>query len=261
MAVIQLNINRLGQGWFILWEEAVLGGSLGVYQAAEVPGGWMEGWMDEWRDGWVQNRTCGLMSGTTGTTLPPARFFRATPLIEIQENEVKTGGLGLLGRCERYSRCSHSRKQPEPNHRKQCVPPLPLSCGRITVKTPSFAPGSLRHYWLLSNPPPGLRKQGSFPPGCHSQQLHGQSSLPCDNDGCVGPSPDGFRQLQARRDLTEGLPANHSVDAPAWPLGAGGSGGWRWPYTAGRRTKAAELAAMSWQCLQKVWQWAHLKLV
>lgn len=181
--------------------------------------------MDEWRDGWVQNRTCGLMSGTMGTTLPPARLFRATPLIEIQENKVKTGGLGLLGRCERYSRCSHSRKQPEPNHRKQCVPPLPLSCGRIIVKTPSFAPGSLRHYWLLSKPPPGLWKQGSFPPGCHSQQLHDQSSLPCDNDGCVGPSPDVFRQLQAWRDLTEGPPANHSVDAPAWPLGAGGSGG------------------------------------
>lgn len=39
MALIQLNINRLGQGWFVLWEEAELGGSLGVYQAD----GWMDG--------------------------------------------------------------------------------------------------------------------------------------------------------------------------------------------------------------------------
>lgn len=33
MALIQLNINRLGQGWFILWEEAELGGSSGADQA------------------------------------------------------------------------------------------------------------------------------------------------------------------------------------------------------------------------------------
>lgn len=53
MALIQLNINRLGQGWFILWEEAVLGGSLGVYQAAEAPGRWMDGgWMD---GGWMED--------------------------------------------------------------------------------------------------------------------------------------------------------------------------------------------------------------
>lgn len=50
MALIQLNINRLGQGWFILWEEAELGGSLGVYQA------------DGWRDGRMWDSTCGLLT-------------------------------------------------------------------------------------------------------------------------------------------------------------------------------------------------------
>lgn len=56
MALIQLNINRLGQGWFILWEEAELGGSLGVYQAD----GWMEGWRDVGQLMWAPDSAWGL---------------------------------------------------------------------------------------------------------------------------------------------------------------------------------------------------------
>lgn len=58
MALIQLNINRLGQGWFILWEEAELGGSLGVYQAD----GWTEGWtwMDVGQHMWACDGAWGL---------------------------------------------------------------------------------------------------------------------------------------------------------------------------------------------------------
>lgn len=104
MALIQLNINRLGQGWFILWEEAVLGGSLGVYQAAEAPGRWMDGgWMD---GGWMQD-------GARGFTLVPRgrrgwhdhclSSLRPSPhhlLVGCRETGLKIGELGLLGWCE-----------------------------------------------------------------------------------------------------------------------------------------------------------------
>lgn len=97
MALIQLNINRLGQGWFILWEEAVLGGSLGVYQAAEVPGRWMER-----RDGGMQDGARGLVPAPgdrrDGTTNNPALWdCPPSPSGRMQGNGVKNRETGTVG--------------------------------------------------------------------------------------------------------------------------------------------------------------------
>lgn len=142
MALIQLNINRLGQGWFILWEEAVLGGSLGVYQAAEVPGRWMEGGMEGCRTELVDS--C-RHPGTAGMAPPPAQPFGTAPrhlLAGCREMGLKIGKLGLSGQRERQAGChiSRCRKQPDIQLPGVAYPPAPLSCGSILIKTPQFCP-------------------------------------------------------------------------------------------------------------------------
>jgi len=148
MALIQLNINRLGQGWFILWAEAVLGGSLGVYQAAEAPGRWTGG------DGrWMRDSTRGLTlvpsdhrDGTsTGWALwghPPCHL-----LARCRETGLKIGGLGLLGECERQAGTAHADtlgpvgNSLKSSRQAQLIPVSALRHGRITIKTPQFCPG------------------------------------------------------------------------------------------------------------------------
>lgn len=64
----------------------------------------MDGWIGAGQNTWAHVSAQGPLGQhchPPGSLGPPTR-------IEIQENEVKTGGLGRLGRCDRYSPCSHS---------------------------------------------------------------------------------------------------------------------------------------------------------
>lgn len=146
MALIQFNINCLGQGWFVLWEEAVLGGSLGVYQTAEEPSGWMEGEME-----------AGMWDSAEGLCrcLGWHRLMGATSI----SREMGLGGNwgcwdGVRQAGTVCALTSGNSLKSNPGH--SLSPPVPPKSQQGNHKAPQLWPRVMDHHWLLF-PSPGNR--------------------------------------------------------------------------------------------------------